>query len=516
MRPPLDDLAATIGRTSPAGRPAGMEPGCDPPLVMRRLFDYLAQRRELWEREWGASRADCPLVPLEQLPRRRLAEAIHSPVSVPAFRRAMMDGVAVSFTAWQVSAELAIVATVTDAVPMVKSATSEVASGAQRAPAAVVSTGGRVPAWADAVVPVEWLRTAQGETVTAADLVGWTAPLHVGANFNVRAGQHVAAVGEDVRGGQVLLDGSRPVRPQDLGLLAACGVTHARCRRSPRLALAMTGDEVVPPGKSLAADQMYDANGPVLLEWVDRDGGHVAAIDYLPDDPASVREYLQRDDVDVIVLCGGTSVGQRDYAARALAAIGQVVFQGLPLRPGRPAAVGHTGTATVFLLPGNPVACQFTYELLVGPLLRGLAGNSIGWPYRRQLVRLAEPVLSQVGRLDYLRVSRTRPGTSPAASTPTASMRPIASMGGPLPPIDSASGVAPPSEFRQENDWGSELALWDWQPTTSADIPSVWPLTSGRASNLTSVSRADGFMLVPWDRGELAANETIQVFWYDL
>lgn len=489
-----------------------MRPPTDVPVVMRRLFEYLAQRRE-----WGTQRVGSELVPLAELPQRRLAEAIRSSVNMPACRRAMMDGVAVSFHTLTANADLSIVPEPIDSgtAGTLTAGTSTAIGETAPVPAVLVSTGGRVPDWADTVVPIEWLRTPRGEIVTALELPGLTGPLRVAETHAVQAGQHVAAVGEDVRLGQVLLDGSRLVRPQDLGLLAACGLTGAKCRRAPRVALAMTGGEVVPLGQKAIGDQVYDANGPVLRTWVKRDGGRIDGVDYLADDPRQLEAYLRRDDVDVIVLCGGTSVGRHDHAARALAAIGQVEFHGLPLRPGRPAAVGQTQSATVFLLPGNPIACQFTYDLLVGPLLRGLAGHPIRWPYRQQLVRLAAPVLSQVGRLDYLRVSCSPPVASTTAVDPAPSTLPIAVLEGRRAADGESESASSPSDFRQEIDWGSELTLWHLTPSSPVEVPRVWPLTSGRASNLTSVSRADGFVLVPWDRGELTANETLQVFWFD-
>lgn len=455
----------------------------DVPAVMLQLFEHLEQRRIAWLKQEATES-----VPLDQLSGRCLAQPIVSPVNLPAFRRAMMDGVATdSVTLATAANQLQIL-----------SPTPESASTANTAPAVVVSTGGRVPDWADAVVPIEWLRNRSGETVTADELPRLTHPLHVPSNHAVRPQQHVASIGEDVRFGQVLLDNARPIRPQDVALLAACGLDHARCRRQPRVALAITGNEVTAVGTPARGDQVHDANGPVLQNWVRRDGASLASLDYLPDDLEKIQNYLRRDDVDVIVLCGGTSVGRHDHAATALAAAGQVTFHGLPLRPGRPVVVGHTHSASVFLLPGNPIACQFTYDLLVGPLLRSLAGQPLRWPYRCQPARLAAPVTSHVGRLDYLRVTRQSP-TAPLPSTP-------------LP-------LGPPTlttirNFPQSSDWGAELNLWDSSPADNS-IPWVWPLTSGRASNLTSVSQADGFVLVPWDRAELHADETLDVFWYD-
>jgi molybdopterin molybdotransferase len=224
---------------------------------------------------------------------------------------------------------------------------------------------------------------------------------------------------------------------------------------------------------------VHDANGPVLAALLRRDGADVCPLEYLSDDPAAIRRFLQRDDADLLLLCGGTSVGPRDFVAATLRSVGSVAFHGLPIRPGRPVGIGETATATAFLLPGNPIACQFTYELLVGPLVRGLAGRASEWPYRRSIVRLTDSVASQCGRLDYLRVVRVE-------TTPTREQH------------GDQGGANRPSDIG----WESNFCL-------------VRPLTSGRASNLTSVSEADGFVFVPIECERLSASDEVVCYWFD-
>lgn len=396
--------------------------------------------------------------PLFDLVGQVLAADVFASTPVPRFRRAMMDGVAINFQRWAFDKHQKLV-----------ESNDLHDSTATSAIALPVATGGRIPDGFDTVVPREKLELGE----TSCDGQGrWVEVVEPGS---VRLGQHVASIGEDVQMGQRILAEGRVIRSQDLGLLSACGLTEALVYCRTRVAIAMTGDEVVGPGATLVGDQVHDANGPVLQALLKRDGADVLPLEYLADDPESIRRFLMRKDAEVLVLCGGTSVGPRDFVATSLQEVGRIAFHGLPLRPGRPVGIGETASATVFLLPGNPIACQFTYELLAGPLLRGLSGQSLEWPYVRQLVQLTEVVASQVGRLDCLRVARVHALPSNCGRT-----------------------------------WG--------QPRESANdtiVPLVRPIASGRASSLTSVSEADGFVLIPVALDQLSPSDRVVCYWYD-
>jgi len=402
---------------------------------------------------------------LAELAGRTLAVDLISQVNLPNFRRAMMDGVAVEGTPGP-PGELRAVVLATTTAASVSSAPGV---------AYPISTGGAMPASCDSVIPMEHLCDEHGAPINR---VRSGQNLRFVAQHGFRRGQHVAAIGEDVRIGQCLLPTGRVLRPQDLGLLSACGVTEAICQQRPRVCLGLTGDEIVPPGEPLRPAQIHDANGPVLRALVQRDGGTVSELRYLADDASAIRSFVQDERADVIILCGGTSVGPQDLVAAAVQQVGQLAFHGLPIRPGRPVGLGATQTASVFLLPGNPIACQFTYDLLVRPLLRRLGGYDSDWPYRSEIARVTEEVPSKLGRLDYLRVIR---GESPGRN-----------------PSDSSQG-APDADERN----AAPTRRW------------VQPLTSGRASNLTSVARADGFVLVTPDLARLTRSQEVTCYWYD-
>jgi molybdopterin molybdotransferase len=203
----------------------------------------------------------------------------------------------------------------------------------------------------------------------------------------------------------VVLRAGRRLRPQDAGLLASIGVGTAPCVRRPRVALVVTGDELLAPGAKPEGCRIVDSNTVMLRALVARDGGEALPGEILPDDPARIRRALERTDVDVSMVSGGSSVGQEDHAPRLVAELGTLDFHGVAMRPSSPAGVGRIGGRWVFLLPGNPVSCLCAYEFFAGPTIRVLGGRSRAWPHRRVRLPLARKISSAVGRTDYVRVA---------------------------------------------------------------------------------------------------------------
>jgi molybdopterin molybdotransferase len=217
--------------------------------------------------------------------------------------------------------------------------------------------------------------------------------------------KNVGAVGEDIRAGELVLRAGRRLRPQDAGLLASIGAPAVNCVRRPRVGLVVTGDELLPPGSAPEGERIVDSNSVVLRALVARDGGESLAHEILPDDPARIREALQDGEPDVVLVSGGSSVGQEDHAPRLVAELGHLDFHGVAMRPSSPTGVGHIGERLVFLLPGNPVSCLCAYEFFAGPAIRALGGRSRAWPHRRARLPLARKLSSAVGRVDYVRVA---------------------------------------------------------------------------------------------------------------
>jgi molybdopterin molybdotransferase len=330
---------------------------------------------------------DAELVSLADVVGRVLAEDVRAAAPVPSFARSAMDGYALrgedSFGASDYDP---IAFDVIGLALPGRAFEGRVAKGS----AVRIMTGAPLPAGADAVVMAE-VANEQGGRVFVREPV---APR-----------KHVGAIGEDVKAGEVVLRAGRRLRPQDAGLLAAIGVATARCVRRPRALLIVTGDELLPAGSVPSGHRIVDSNSVVLRALVLRDGGVVLPFEILPDQPERIRDALADADADVLLVSGGSSVGQEDHAPRLVAELGSLDFHGIAMRPSSPAGVGRIQSKWVFLLPGNPVSCLCAYEFFAGPTIRALGGRSRAWPQRRVRVPLARKISSQVGRVDYVRVA---------------------------------------------------------------------------------------------------------------
>jgi molybdopterin molybdotransferase len=330
---------------------------------------------------------------------RILAEEVRAEVDVPGFARAAMDGYAVR-------GEDTFGASAYTPVPLALQGESlpgrPFDGRVGRGQAVRVMTGAPMPDGADAVVMAEVCSERSGR-VELSDAV---APR-----------KHVGAIGEDIRAGDVVLRAGRCLRPQDAGLLASIGVARPICVRGPRVALVITGDELLPAGSRPLPPRIVDSNSVVLRALVLRDGGTCLPFEILPDRPERIEEALALDEADVVLVSGGSSVGQEDHAPRLLARLGSLDFHGISMRPSSPAGVGRIGGRWVFLLPGNPVSCLCAYEFFAGPTVRALGGRPREWPHRRVRLPLARKIASAVGRTDYVRVAIERDRVVPIATS---------------------------------------------------------------------------------------------------
>jgi molybdopterin molybdotransferase len=123
----------------------------------------------------------------------------------------------------------------------------------------------------------------------------------------------------------------------------------------------------------------------------------------VPDEPGAILEAM-REDADVELVSGGSSVGQEDHAPLLLAEHGELAIHGVAMRPSSPTGMGKLSDRLVFLLPGNPVSCLCAYDFFAGRAIRLLGGRAAKWPYRQERLKLHRKLVSQVGRVDYARV----------------------------------------------------------------------------------------------------------------
>src|SRR3954468_4633696 len=321
------------------------------------------------------------------------AEPVHAPHDLPGFARSTVDGYAVrAADTYGASEGLPSYLDVTGAVAMGRAPSASVAPGT----AVAMPTGGVIPDGADAVVMVEYTQEAMPGTIEV------TRP--------VAPGDGLVRADEDARAGDELLGAGRPLRAQDLGLLAAAGVAEVSVHARPRVAVVSTGDEVVDPSTArLEVGQVRDATAPALAALVRDAGGEPDLRGIVPDDRAALDRAL-RDAVassDVVVVSAGSSVGARDETAAVVAGLGPpgIWAHGIALRPGKPTLLAECDGVPVIGLPGNPRSALVVFRLVGMPLVRLVGGITREAPAPTVRARLARDVPSASGRLDVVQVA---------------------------------------------------------------------------------------------------------------
>ena len=373
-------------------------------------------------------------VPLQETAGRVLALDVVSRTDVPRFVRSMMDGFALSAVDTQGASPynrlpLDVVGESLPGRPF--------EGNVVRGRAVRIMTGAPLPEGADAVLPAELVEIESRRIL---------------AQGAVSPGQHVGQIGEDIRTGDNVLSAGRVLRPQDVGVLSSIGEGQVAVVRKPRVRIVVTGNELLPAGSMPEGHRIVDSNGPMLSALIRRDGGVVLNPGIVADRPDAILEAM-RSDAQVVLVSGGSSVGQEDHAPSLVVRHGELPIHGIAMRPSSPAGMGLLDRRLIFLLPGNPVSCLCAYDFFAGRAIRALGGRPTDWPYRRMRAPLAQKIVSTVGRLDYMRVRLVE--------------------------------------------------------------GKVDPLAIGGSSVLSSTTRADGFVLVEPDKEGYPPGAEVEVFLYD-
>ncbi|HTT53117.1 MAG TPA: gephyrin-like molybdotransferase Glp [Streptosporangiaceae bacterium] len=372
-------------------------PQTDPAMPAGREFFTTRTVAEALTGFRPARRTPAEMVPLPAALHRVPAQPVPAPHALPGFARSTVDGYAV---------RAADTYGVSDGLPGYLQVTGAVLMGAEPdvtiGPGTVASmpTGGVLPAGADAVVMIEYTAEAMPGTI---EVVRPVAP-----------GDGVVRADEDAAPGAELVPAGRPLRAQDLGMLAAAGVTEVAVHRRPRVTVLSTGDEVVPPGTAaLRPGQVRDASAVALAALVADAGGEPVQGGIVPDDAAALESALRAalSSSDLIVISAGSSVGARDETAGVVRGLGPpgIWCHGLAIRPGKPTLLAECGGVPIIGLPGNPRSALVIFRLLGVPLVRLAGGCSTPPPEPTVRARLARDLASATGRLDVVQV-RVRDG----------------------------------------------------------------------------------------------------------
>jgi len=347
-------------------------------------------------------------LPLRDALSRILATPVNAAINVPSYTNSAMDGYAILSSDIPATGlkQLTLVATVL--------AGSPTSITIQPGECARIMTGGKMPDGTDTVVMQE--RVQVNNTL-------------ITINTENSTGQNVRHAGEDISVGEKVLSTGKLLTPADLGLLASIGIANVNVIRKVRVAFLSTGDELKPVGGPLSEGEIYDSNRYTLFGMLQRFGAEISDLGVIRDDPQSIRLAIESaaENADVLITSGGVSVGDADYVKQTLEAIGNVSFWKVAMKPGRPLAYGNIKKGTVkpdniksgkikqgnikqdiqkqclfFGLPGNPVSAMVTFYQFVLPALNRLSGQQ---PHKPLLIKL--PCISTLnkspGRVEYQR-----------------------------------------------------------------------------------------------------------------
>ena len=328
---------------------------------------------------------------------RVLARDIVSGFNVPAHDNSAMDGYAFRGSDLSPDAD-----TVLGVAGSGFAGQTELANAA-RGQCVRIMTGAVMPAELDTVVPQEFVKVDGNEVTIPAGIV--------------RTGDNRRLRGEDLAQGDPALVAGRVLRPADLGMLASLGQAEVPVFRRVRVAFFSTGDELRSIGEALPAGCVYDSNRYTLWGMLARLGVEIIDLGVVKDDPVALAATFRAAarDADAVITSGGVSVGEADHTNQVMAALADVLFWRIAMRPGRPMAIGRISPdsnagghgAILFGLPGNPVAVMVTFYALVRDALLAMSGAA-AQPMPLLRAASVEPMRKKPGRTEYQRGVVTR------------------------------------------------------------------------------------------------------------
>ncbi|HYC54555.1 MAG TPA: gephyrin-like molybdotransferase Glp [Candidatus Binatia bacterium] len=337
-------------------------------------------------------------LPSHVIPSRRslgrvLAEPVLAREDVPHFFRSNMDGFAVrAHDTFAASETSSVALRLIGEVAMGTQAVQPIEPGT----AIRVSTGAMMPPGADAVVLVEHTEEADGCILLRSAVV---------------SGSSTIAVAEDLRSGDLVLDAGHRVRGSDVGVITGVGRAEVTVHRIPRVGIAATGDEIVEPEDELPPGRVRNVNQYLLGSMTAALGTSVVDYGVVRDDERAIARLLERgrDDCDVLILSGGSSMGTKDLVLGCVADSpdAEVFFHGISIAPGKPTMLARIGATAILGVPGNPSAAAVVFTLFASTLIRIREGEKLSRILARRPrvhARLAEKLSSTPGREDYVRV----------------------------------------------------------------------------------------------------------------
>jgi len=331
-------------------------------------------------------------VPLEDALYRILAEDILSRTNLPEFPRSTVDGFALKAKdTFGASEKNPALLQVVGEVPMGQPSSIHLKDGQ----AVKIATGGMIPEGADGVEMVEYTEWVDAQTIHVFKPIS---PL-----------ENVIQVGEDIKEGEIVLKRGRPIRPQEMGLLAGIGWTRVRVVLRPKVGIISSGDEIVPVEQKPKPGEVRDINRYTISSMVKEAGGIPIFLGIARDRFQDIKEKIESglNQSDMVVITGGSSVGTLDLVGEVFQSFQgtEILGHGISIRPGKPTLLAEIQRKPLLGLPGHPVSAMVIFHLFGRALLKILSGVSEeAWPKRIGKAKAGRNIPSIAGREDYVRV----------------------------------------------------------------------------------------------------------------
>lgn len=312
------------------------------------------------------------VIPVYESCGRVTAEAVYAHICAPHYTASAMDGVAVC-------ARDTFGATETTPVTLHPEQFT------------VLDTGDPVPEGRDAVIMVEDLvKNEDGSITIHAAAAPW---------------QHIRQIGEDVCAGEMILPGHMTVTPAAIGAMIAGGVLELRVIRRPMVGIIPTGDEIIPPCTDPRPGDILEFNGSIFSAMVRQWGAEPVVYPIVPDDFDRIKAMVEKasDQCDMVILNAGSSAGREDFSAQVIRQLGQVLYHGIAIKPGKPAILGCRGKTAILGVPGYPVSGIIVIDQFLKPLIEHWL-KTAAQPEHYAQATLTRPVVSGLKYQEFVRV----------------------------------------------------------------------------------------------------------------
>lgn len=327
---------------------------------------------------------DTEKISLEDAYHRVIAGDVRSLLDSPSFSRSAMDGYAVKAEdTFSSSANSPVELTVIDRIGAGSMSHAIVEEGK----AVKIATGAPLPQGADAVVMDEYVQEQGDELQVESPLT---------------PGENVSFQGEDVEKGDIIIKGGKLLEPQDLAIIASGGYSEVTIHRKPQIAVLNTGSELVMPSPNIKGAEVVNSNHYTLKALVESCLA-VPTLNHVEDDVLKVKDEFERllKTHDALITTGGTAISKGDVVVEVADQLGEVLFHGVAMRPGKPFAFAEIDGKPVFMLSGYPVAAMVQYDVLVRKSIEKM--QNIYKPSVLVKKTAARKIPSTLGRTDYVR-----------------------------------------------------------------------------------------------------------------